>query len=130
LRLAAPVPGVATIYATPVVAEAPPLVLPTDPGVTTHWSIRIRRPGTATALSVAHVTASTETTVDVWQKVPRPLIGPYEITVRGPLGRGLSRTVEFAEGLRVDTDPPWRELRTTGLALANVRATARHPGLH
>ena len=118
------------MYATPVVAAAPRLVLPTDADVTTASSIRIRRPGAGAALSVERTAVSVETTVDLWRKVARPLVGPYEITVRGPLGRGLSRTVELAEGLRVDADPPWRHLGPTGLAPATVRATAGHPGLH
>ena len=35
--------------------------------------------------------------VDIWQGVPRPVLGAFEITVRGPLGRGLRRTVFVAE---------------------------------
>ena len=45
LQLAQPLSGVTSLAGAPVVATTPLLTLPTESGVTTEWSIRIRRPG-------------------------------------------------------------------------------------
>ncbi|MEO3777966.1 hypothetical protein ABGB16_14185 [Micromonospora sp. B11E3] len=125
LRLDPPLAGVFNPAGAPVVAAAPALTLPTELGVATEWSIRIRR-GSEQLFSEA-VTVTRDTTVDPWQRLPRPLVGTYEVTVRGPLGRGLSRTLELAEGLNARSNPSWREMRADGLEPAAVRAT---PTLH
>lgn len=128
LHLHPPLPGVCSLSGVPVVAAAPRLTLPTEPGVTTEWSIRIRRAGSDQIVSET-VTVTSDTTVDPWQRLPRPLVGTYEVTVRGPLGRGLSRTVELAEGLNARSNPSWREIRADGLEPATVRASAGTAGL-
>jgi hypothetical protein len=129
LQLAQPLPGVSSHAGTPVIAVAPPLTLPTESGVTTEWSVRIRRPGSGQLLSTENLSVTDDTTVDPWRQLARPLVGPYEITVRGPLGRGLSRTLEFAEGLTVTSNPSWREIRADGLEPATVAASSKLRGL-
>lgn len=126
LHLDPPLPGVFSLTGAPVLATAPMLTLPTEPGVPTQWSIRIRRVGSQQLISET-VTVTRDTTLDPWQRLPRPLVGTYEVTVRGPLGRGLSRTLELAEGLNARSNPSWREMRIDGLEPATVRAT---PSLH
>lgn len=128
LHLHPPLPDVHSLSGVPVVAAAPRLTLPTEPGVTTVWSIRVRRAGSDQEVSET-VAITGDTTVDPWQRLPRPLVGTYEVTVRGPLGRGLSRTVELAEGLNAWSDPSWRQMRPDGLEPATVRASANRADL-
>ncbi|MBO4209122.1 hypothetical protein [Micromonospora echinofusca] len=130
LHLDPPLPGTCSLTGAPVVATPPRLTLPTDPGVVTGWSVRIRRSGsgfdqqTSAMIRITH-----DTTIDPWHQLPRPLVGSYEVTVRGPLGRGLSRTLELAEGLHTHANPPWRAIRTDGLEPATVHASTHLPGL-
>ncbi|MFY1614705.1 hypothetical protein [Micromonospora sp. WMMD736] len=126
LQLAQPLPGVSSLSGAPVLATAPRLTLPTEPGVSTDWSIRIRRPDSGQLLHTESLSSNHDTTVDPWRDLARPLVGAYEITVRGPLGRGLARTLEFAEGLSVISHPAWREITADGLEPATVGA---HPTL-
>lgn len=128
LHLEPPLPGVQGVTGAPVVGAAPLLTLPSEPGVTTEWAVRIRRAG-STRVFTETVTVDGDTTVDPWGQLPRPLVGTYELTVRGPLGRGLSRTLELAEGLTVRSHPGWREMRADGLEPATVRPGSRLPGL-
>ena len=112
--------GVRSVYGTPVLAEPPALALPGEPGVPTEWRIRVRRPE-AESLSAATLVVEEDQRVDPWRDLPRPLVGPYELTVRGPLGRGLSRVVEIVEGLGVVADPRWRRMGIGGLDRGTVR---------
>ncbi len=118
-----------TAYDTPVLATAPRLLLPADPGVATGWSVCVRRPGASTSLMTFDVTVEHDELVDPWDGIPRPLVGSFEIVVRGPLGRGLNRTLEITEGLATHSQPMWREIRPTGLDPAVVHATASVPVL-
>ncbi|MFV2018165.1 hypothetical protein [Micromonospora sp. LOL_023] len=129
LRLTPPLSDVVSVASTLVYGTAPALFLPTEAGVATEWSIRVRRPGTAELLAVTSVRITDDTVTDPWRQLPRPLVGAYEITVRGPLGRGLSRTLDLAEGLAVAVHPVWRELQPDGLAPASVRIGAASPAL-
>jgi hypothetical protein len=65
-----------------------------------------------------------EKRIDAFAEVPRPLVGPYHVLVRGPLGRGLSREVEIIEDLAITTEPPWREFTPQGLVPCVVRLRA------
>jgi hypothetical protein len=88
-------------------------------------------------LSTQVVEVMDEKEVDPFASAPRPLVGSYEIVVRGPLGRGLSREVVIVEGMMLKTDPPWREFVAGGLApcvadvaaAAEVAFTTRHAAL-
>jgi len=129
LELASLLPGVNTVYDTPVFADGPRIVLPTDPGAATSWSVRIRRPGANAALGMYEYTIEHDESIYPWRTLTRPLVGPYEITVRGPLGRGMHRTLEIVEGLRTQSVPPWRRMEPTGLVAASVYATGTVAGL-
>ena len=52
---------------------------------------------------------------DIWDGLPRPILGAFDITVRGPLGRGMRRTVFIAEGVSVSYRPAVRALKVSGL---------------
>ncbi|HSZ30689.1 MAG TPA: hypothetical protein VK784_13165 [Pseudonocardiaceae bacterium] len=124
-----PVPGARTIDNEAVLSARPRLELPAERSVATAWSVRIRRPEVSTALVALDVIIDSDSSIDPWRGLVGPLVGPYELTVRGPLGRGLRRTVVIVEGLGTTAVPRWRELRWGGLSPAIVTATLGVAGL-
>lgn len=116
-----PAVGVTTPYGSPVYTELPALLLPpTDAPVT--WRLQVNRVGDSAPLTSRNIDVSGE--IDIWQNVPRPVLGAFEVTVRGPLGRGLRRTIFVAEGLTVNYRPQARLLTGTGLAQGKAILTA------
>jgi hypothetical protein len=88
LLLGEPLSGVTTPYGSAVYPEPPQLWLPHTPGSAVSWHIDIRP--AAGGLSLFSKEMREAGTVDIWNGVPRPVLGAFDITVRGPLGRGLS----------------------------------------
>ncbi len=140
LELSAPHRDATTMLGAPVLSVPPRLSLSVE-DTPVSWAVRVRRPSALETLSGQDITVGDDGPedlhdggeiagagrdgldvrwVDPWVGLPRPLLGAYEITVRGPLGRGLTRTVELAEGLVVHSDPPWREMGPGGLAPAGM----------
>ena len=117
-----PLPSVATPFGSPVYPVPPRLRLPQVAGVKIKWYAEIRRVGTSTPLVGRAVDPHDQ--IDIWEGVPRPVLGAFEITVRGPLGRGLRRTVFVAEGLKVSYQPKVRLLTTFGLAGGEAKIAA------
>jgi hypothetical protein len=122
LILGEPVQGVATPFGSPVYPSPPRLRLPQVAGADINWYAEIRRAGSSVPL-VGRAVAPDDAT-DIWGGVPRPVLGAFEITVRGPLGRGLRRSVFVAEGLSVDYQPKVRLLAAFGLANGEARVAA------
>jgi hypothetical protein len=122
LLLDDPLPGVATPSGAPVYAVPPRLHLPQDRGASIRWYAEVRRAGGGAPLAGGAVGPGED--IDVWGGVPRPVLGPFEVTVRGPLGRGLRRTVFVAEGLIAGYYPQVRTLTRAGLAPGTARLTA------
>ncbi|GAA4081313.1 hypothetical protein [Actinomadura miaoliensis] len=120
-----PVPGVTTPYGSPVFAAPPDVWLPGTDGTETTWLVEIRRSGSGETVLSRRLTTSEPTTVnDLWDGLARPLVGGFDVMVRGPLGRGTRRSVVVAEGLRVAFRPAARLFATRGLAEAEARCTA------
>ncbi len=115
--------GVTTAYGSPVYCEPPLLMLPGTEGGAAAWSVIVRRPGERPLLS-REIEALGSVQLDLFEGVDRPLLGPYQVLVRGPLGRGLSRQVELVEDLRVRANPPWREFSPRGLVAATIACSA------
>lgn len=116
-----PVPGVATPYGSPVYPVAPPVLLPQGAeGII--WHVEVRRVGDSAPLASRDVVGAGE--VDIWRDVPRPLLGAFEVTVRGPLGRGLRRTIVLAEGLSASYQPLVRLLDGVGLGQGRASLNA------
>jgi hypothetical protein len=124
LVLGDPVPGVATPFGSPVYPAPPRLRLPQVAGTDISWYAEIRRVGSSVPLVGRAMTP--DDTTDIWTGVPRPVLGAFEITVRGPLGRGLRRTVVVAEGLSVGYQPKVRLLAAFGLVKGEAKAAAAH----
>jgi hypothetical protein len=112
LLLDDPLPGVTTPSGAPVYAVPPRLHLPQDRGAHIRWYAEVRRPGDAAPLAGRAVGPAED--IDVWGGIPRPVLGAFEVTVRGPLGRGLRRTVFVAEGLSADYHPQVRPQSRAG----------------
>ncbi|HET9966682.1 MAG TPA: UvrD-helicase domain-containing protein, partial [Streptosporangiaceae bacterium] len=122
----APLPGVSTPYGLPVYPEPPRLELPGG----TRWHVAIRpAAGGATLVSREYAGGGQ---ADLWDGLPRPLLGEFGITVRGPLGRSLRATVFVAEGATVpDLGPADRFLLTDlhiGAGSEPVVVTPPSPG--
>ena len=124
LVLGEPVPGVATPFGSPVYPSPPQFRLPQVAGADINWYVEIRRADSSVPL-VGRVVGPDEAT-EIWEGLPRPALGAFEITVRGPLGRGLRRTVFVAEGLSVDYQPKVRLLAAFGLAKGEAKVAAAH----
>ena len=103
LLLGEPLAGVTTPYGSPVYAEPPQLWLPDTPGSVISWHADIRP--AAGGISLVSREIDQAGTVDLWDGVPRPILGAFDITVRGPLGRGMRRTIFIAEGVSVSYRP-------------------------
>ena len=107
LLLGEPLPGVSTPYGLPVYPEPPRLWLP----AAIRWHVahppRGRRhlPGLPRDQPAGGP-------ADIWDGLPRPILGEFDIAVRGPLGRSLRTTIFVAEGARVpDPGPADRRAR-------------------
>jgi hypothetical protein len=135
-----PVPAVTTPYGSAVHAQAPQVWLPGVAGAQTTWTVEIRTVGGKAVVSQTHTVTEETTLTGLWGELPGPLLGSFELVVRGPLGRGVSRRVFLAEGLVVQCTPRVRmfgpagltgtraELRTAIGARANPRVLSFGPG--
>lgn len=120
INIAPPLPGITTPYGTPVIGSPPEIWLPGIPGVETTWAVEIRRcDGGARTFGSYTVDQPTSMT-ELWERLPRPLLGAFEITVRGALGRGVTRTVFMAESLDVRYLPSTRGFISAGLQASNA----------
>jgi hypothetical protein len=122
LLLDDPLPGVAAPSGSPVYPVPPRLHLPQDLGAGVRWHAEVRRVGGG-APPAGHAIGP-DGEIDIWEGVPRPVLGAFEVVVRGPLGRGLRRTVFVAEGSSVAYHPRVRPLTRAGLATGTARLTA------
>lgn len=118
-----PVPGVATPYGTPVHAQVPEVWLPGEARSQTAWTVEIRPIGGAVPVSETYTINEPFTVTELWDRLPRPLLGSFDVVVRGPLGRSTSRTVFLAEGLGVRFTPRVRVFDPAGLANARAELT-------
>lgn len=121
-----PVAAVRTPGGAPVFAELPEVILPDGAGSDAEWDVSVLD-GKGGLL---HRTTfkSGQRTEELWAPMRRPILGSFTIRVRGPWGRGASRSVFVAEGLGIRCTPPWRRLTADGLVPATV-AIATPPGM-
>ncbi|MDB4872479.1 MAG: hypothetical protein JWL97_3483, partial [Gemmatimonadales bacterium] len=120
-----PVPGAATPYGTSVHAQVPEIWLPGEAGAQTVWTVEIWLSGGGKAIASETFTISESLTLTgVWDRLPRPLLGSFDIVVRGPLGRGASRTMFIAEGLGIRFAPTVRVFGPAGLTNARAELTS------
>jgi hypothetical protein len=120
-----PVPGVRTTAGLPVFASVPTISLPPELGGA-RWEVSLLDATGTTTRQWRSGDGGDPTSL--WSSVPRPMLGTFTIRVRGPWGRGATRTVTVVEGLRVTFDPPWRRFVRAGLQRCEARV-AVHPGM-
>ena len=108
LLLAEPLPGVTTPHGAPVYPEPPQLWLPD--AVRWHVGIRPAAGGPSLVSREIHQPGP----ADIWDGVPRPILGAFDITARGSLGRSMRRTIFVAEDAALDLAPS--ELAPSDLA--------------
>ena len=99
LLLAEPLPGVTTPHGAPVYPEPPQLWLPD--AVRWHVGIRPAAGGPSLVSREIHQPGP----ADIWDGVPRPILGAFDITARGSLGRSMRRTIFVAEDAALDLAP-------------------------
>lgn len=120
-----PVVGVTTPYGTPVHSELPAIWLPGREDAETKWTIELRRSGDDTpVLSTSRTVKAPQSFTGLWDDLPRPVLGSFDITVRGPLGRGVNRTVFVAEGLKSCFLPAVRVFEGSGLVSGRAELAA------
>lgn len=122
LLLGAPAAGLTTPYGSAVYDRPPLLWLPGSEDGAISWHIEVRPAAGGPAL--VSRTAEVSGEFDIWQDAARPVLGAFDITVRGPLGRGMRRTLFIAEGVSATYIPAVRGLTATGLqrGTASLRA--------
>ncbi len=64
---------------------------------------------------------------DPFAGLSAPVVGHFEIAIKGPFGRGAKRQISMAEGLAVSESDPWRTLSPRGLSPFTVHIQG--PGL-
>ena len=122
LVLGDPVRGVTTAYGSPVYDVPPRLLLPGSADAPISWNVDVRPAAGGRALVSTDVQGPSE--LDLGRHRQQPVCGAFEITVRGPLGRGMRRTVFVAERLAADYQPSVRALAADGLRPGNAKLTA------
>jgi hypothetical protein len=121
LLLGPPVPGLATPYGSAVYPDPPRLWLPGGDESAISWHVDVRP--AAGGPPVVSRQVDTPGEANIWDTLPRPILGAFDITVRGPLGRGMSRSIFIAERVSAAYQPPVRALHVHGLepAAAELR---------
>ena len=99
LLLAEPLSGVTTPHGAPVYPEPPQLWLPDA----ARWHVGIRPAAGGPSLVSREIHQPGP--VDIWDGVPRPILGAFDITARGALGRSMRRTIFVAEDAALDPAP-------------------------
>jgi hypothetical protein len=124
LMLAEPLSGVTTPHGAPVYPEPPQLWLPDA----ARWHVGIRPAAGGPTLVSREIHQPGP--ADIWDGVPRPILGAFDITARGSLGRSMRRTIFVAEDAALDLAPSAcarvAEVRT-GTAAAPVIITPPRP---
>ncbi|WP_454227678.1 hypothetical protein [Propioniciclava flava] len=115
-----PIPGL--LYGGgPVFEQVPQIELPSASRSDSSWSLTITDGVGRVLVENRTLLSGDDLGEGLWSGVPRPLLGTYRIRVRGPWGRGASRDLVLAEGVRVESQPSWRRISPDGLVPATIR---------
>ncbi|SNT42618.1 hypothetical protein SAMN05216276_10427 [Streptosporangium subroseum] len=123
-----PVAGVTTPYGSAVFPELPSIWLPAERETT--WLVDIRPSSGDRSVFTGSFTVGepTEISKELWAALPRPVLGAFEITVRGPIGRNMRRSIVIAESLTSQCTPQIRLFSHAGLTPGQA-ALAAGPGM-
>ena len=121
IAMAPPVEGVRTSLGLPVHATLPAIALPEELA-DASWDVTVH--DVNGALVGRWTSESADDPSSIWSHVPRPVVGSYDVRIRGPWGRGASRSVTIVEGLRVQYAPGWRAFAERGLVPSKATMSA------
>lgn len=116
-----PVEGVRTSMGIPVHTTLPTIVLPEELA-DASWDATVH--DVNGALVGRWTSESADDASSIWSNVPRPVVGSYDVRIRGPWGRGASRSITIVEGLRVQYAPGWRAFAERGLVPSKATMSA------
>ncbi len=106
---------VKSLTGSPVYSSKPTIILPED----SEWEVILMN-SVGTELHRIR-TVEDEDIASLWSEELGSVIGEYTIKIRGPLGRGTTRTLYIAEGLTESSTHSFRQMRAGGLDVASVR---------
>jgi hypothetical protein len=122
IELAQPVEGVRTSTAMPVFAELPRISIPqTLEGA--DWDVTLHDDGSGQIIARHRVSEGAGPNA-LWDNISRPIVGSYTVRVRGPWGRGASRSFTMIEGLAATFSPSWRRFVPGGLRQCSAKVRA------
>lgn len=126
VEAAEPLPGLLTRSGVHVVAERPTATLPRL-GSETSWHVEVRDAATGQVIASDDWTCAPRcpdeepvASADPFDGRSQPIVGEFDILVRGPLGTRTSRRVAVAEGLTQRTSVHCRSFTPTGLTPVTV----------
>lgn len=114
-----PVRGIRTSTGLPVITSLPTVHLPAELGEASWQVALLDGSGELVARWVSG--GGNGDPNSIWDDVPRPVVGSFTVRVRGPWGRGATRTMKIVEGLQADFNPPWRRFVARGLQPCSAR---------
>jgi hypothetical protein len=116
-----PISGIRTASGLPVIAQLPRIHIPSSMA-NADWDVTLH--DSAGDVIARKRLAGNEDPNGVWDGVSRPAVGTFTIRVRGPWGRGATRSFTLVEDLSVSFAPGWRRFVSGGLqpCVAHVRA--------
>ena len=91
LLLGAPLPDLTAPDGAPVYSEPPKLWLP----AAGRWHVSVRPAAGGASLVSREITQPGP--ADIWDGVPRPVHGTFDVTARGPLGHSLRQTIHLTD---------------------------------
>ncbi len=104
-----------TVEGLPVQISRPLVHLPDN--ITADWRVQVLDLDTNRVIVDRPEKSHSEIhdVVDPMSELATPIVGNFQVTVKGPLGRGAKRQFSLVEGMRVDDPHPWRHLSPGGL---------------
>lgn len=109
----------------PVHVARPTLHIPD--GIDAEWHLTVVdvARGATVVDRVVESSADVHDTADPFEGLASPVVGQFSVTMRGPLGKGVSRTVAIAEGLAVEVSTALRTFVRGGLDDARALLSGR-----
>ncbi|WP_226862925.1 hypothetical protein [Mycolicibacterium baixiangningiae] len=122
IELPRPVQGIRTSTALPVFAELPRISIPQNLEAA-DWDVTLQDDSSGQVIA-RHRVSEASGANELWHSVVRPLVGSFTIRVRGPWGRGASRSFTLVEGLAATFSPSWRRFVAGGLRQCSAKVRA------
>lgn len=112
IEIADPIRSIRTAGGLPVIASLPNVRIPGSMA-NADWDISLHD-ASGEVVARNSVSGSDDPNM-LWDSLSRPIVGTYTLRVRGPWGRGASRTFTIVEGLSMSATPAWRRFIPSGL---------------